>query len=199
MSAERQSESLDKYLERPEHQEQLEAEAERGHERIKEDIERNIENKAERDSNSPEKEQAKHEALGEATSVEKPDEAIIENRAATIEHRRGKRSKKELDQSFESIMADTREQMSASSRAFSRVIHNRAVEAISETAGSTIARPNAILAGSVSAFAIVLGVYLVARYFGYPLSGSETLIAFTGGWLIGILFDFFRVMITGKK
>jgi phosphate/sulfate permease len=65
--------------------------------------------------------------------------------------------------------------------------------------GATVARPNALLAGAVSAFAVSIVVYLVARYYGYPLSGTESIAAFVGGWILGIIFDFMRVMVTGKR
>lgn len=89
--------------------------------------------------------------------------------------------------------------MPASQRAFSKFIHNPAVEKTSEAVGNTVARPNAILAGAVVAFFLVLLVYVVAKFYGYRLSGFETIGAFIIGWIIGILYDFFRVMITGKK
>jgi hypothetical protein len=34
---------------------------------------------------------------------------------------------------------------------------------------------------------------------GYPLSGFETIGAFALGWMLGIVFDFFKVMVTGRK
>jgi hypothetical protein len=40
---------------------------------------------------------------------------------------------------------------------------------------------------------------LVAKHYGYRLSGFEAIGAFIAGWLVGILYDFFKVMITGKK
>ncbi len=100
---------------------------------------------------------------------------------------------------FNATMKDARAQMSAPSRTFSKIIHNRPVEKTSEVIGATVARPNALLAGSVAAFILTLAVYLVARYYGYPLTGSESIAAFIIGWLLGILFDYFRVMVTGKK
>ena len=147
-----------------------------------------------------EKNEARQEALEQAAISEKSQEKPAETKEGSPEkHTRGKRNKRELDNSYKEIMKEARTQMPATNRAFSKLIHNRAVESTSEAIGSTIARPNAVLTGSVSAFIIVLGVYLVARYYGYPLSGSETLIAFAAGWLIGIMFDFFRTMITGKR
>ena len=96
-------------------------------------------------------------------------------------------------------MKQVQSELPAPQRAFSKIIHNPVVEKTSEAVGKTIARPNAILAGSVVAFFAVLAVYLIAKNLGYVLSGFETIAAFIVGWLIGILYDYLRVMITGKK
>lgn len=101
--------------------------------------------------------------------------------------------------SFKHVMKTVQSQMNTPSRTFSKVIHNPAIEKASETVGSTVARPNAILAGSVFAFIFTLVVYLVGHYFAYPLSGFETIGSFILGWVIGIIYDFLKVMITGKK
>ena len=58
---------------------------------------------------------------------------------------------------------------------------------------------NAILAGSFSAFVCVTAVYVIAKNYGYPLSGFETIAAFIIGWILGQAFDFMRTMITGKR
>ncbi len=101
--------------------------------------------------------------------------------------------------SYKKTMKETQDHMKPAERTFSKVIHNPAVEKTSEVAGATVARPNAILAGSVSAFLLTLGLYMFAKYYGYPLKGSETIAAFVLGWIIGLLFDYLRVMITGKR
>ena len=175
------------------------AEAEIVRNKVEEELNNEVEASAENRDPTAEQKKASLEALDEAATTEKPANEVAERELAKPERKRGKPSEKKRNQAYDTIMEETRASMSPSGKAFSKVIHNRAIEVTSETVGSTVARPNAVLAGSVSAFIVVLGVYLVARYFGYPLSGSETFIAFAGGWLIGILFDFLRVMITGKK
>ncbi len=90
-------------------------------------------------------------------------------------------------------------QMSAPAKAFSKTIHNPVVEKASEVAGATVARPNAILAGSFTAFIAVLGVYLYAQYIGFRLSGFETILAFIIGWAIGMALDFIRVAFSRRK
>lgn len=163
-----------------------------------------VEAGAERPLESAEKaaEKARVEALETAVSVEKggAEKAKRASDSATPKKkRRTTIAKAEKEASFKRHMKDVQAEMTGPQRAFSKVIHNKAVEAVSEVVGSTFARPNAILAGAVVAFIAVLAVYLLAKNLGYVLSGFETIGAFVIGWLVGILYDYFRVMITGKK
>ena len=96
-------------------------------------------------------------------------------------------------------MKEAQAHMSPAGRTFSKLIHTKSIEKASETIGSTVARPNAILTGAVTAFVFSLLLYLIANYNGYPLSGSETIATFIVGWAIGLLFDYIRIMVTGKK
>ncbi|MFI5212365.1 MAG: hypothetical protein ACHQTE_00195 [Candidatus Saccharimonadales bacterium] len=154
------------------------------------------------DQASPEKtrqdgEKARVEALETAISVE-TESLGNETVAASPALRRGS-IKKERDASYSRTMQQVQSELNAPSRAFSKVIHNKVVEKTSETLGATIARPNAILAGAVAAFIFTLALYIIAKHFGYRLSGFETIGAFILGWIVGQLFDFLRVMITGKR
>jgi hypothetical protein len=145
-------------------------------------------------------EKAKIEALKQAISVEKGS-AEKKQRAADSPagRRHGVVSKKEQKASYALHMKKLQSELPATQRGFSKVIHNPAVEKTSEALGNTVARPNAILAGAMMAFFAVLAVYLIAKHYGYVLSGFETIGAFIVGWILGVLYDFFRVMITGKK
>ena len=145
-------------------------------------------------------ENAKIEALKEAISVEKGSAEKKKKESGVAAGRRhGVVSKKEQKVSYNHHMKRLQEELPPVQRGFSKLIHNAAVEKTSEVIGSTIARPNAILAGAVVAFFAVLIVYLIAKHYGYVLSGFETIGAFILGWVLGVLYDFFRVMITGKK
>lgn len=108
-------------------------------------------------------------------------------------------TREDRDVSYDQTMERVRRELPRSTRTFSKFIHSPVIEKSSEVIGNTFARPNSILAGGISAFVIVLGLYSYARYAGFSLQGSETIAAFLIGWLLGILFDFFRVMLTGKK
>jgi hypothetical protein len=135
-----------------------------------------------------------------ALELAKEKEPIKEQeRPSSPAERRGPIGKKEQDVAFQTTMKEVRSQMSAPSRVFSKFIHNKVVEKTSEVVGGTVARPNALLTGAIFAFVLTLGVYLIAKNFGYPLSGFETIAAFILGWILGILFDFVKLMATGRK
>lgn len=106
--------------------------------------------------------------------------------------------RKDREASYKKTLAHLGTELSPHERLFSKVIHNPGVEKVSETLGSTVARPNAILAGSFTAFITVTAVYVIARNMGYPLSGFETIGTFILGWTVGIIYDYVRIMISGK-
>lgn len=142
---------------------------------------------------------ARREALEAAVSVEAGGAETKRPSDSSGASRRGPITKKQRDDSFNRTMHEVQRQLSTPSRAFSKVIHNKVVERVSETVGTTIARPNAILSGAICAFIATTIVYYLAKNIGYHLSGFESIGAFALGWLIGILFDYFKAMITGKN
>jgi hypothetical protein len=107
--------------------------------------------------------------------------------------------REDRDASFDQTMEHMRRDLPRSLRPFSKFIHSPGVERTSEVLGKTIFRPNAILAGGVTAFVAVLALYFYAKYAGFALQGSETIIAFAIGWVFGMLFDLFKGMFTGRR
>jgi hypothetical protein len=144
-------------------------------------------------------ERAQQEALESAISVESGSKEKGKTSEPQTTTRRGPISKKQKEASFKRQMKEIQAGEPAASRAFSKVIHNKAIEKTSDVVGSTVARPNAILAGAVTAFVLTLAVYVTAKIIGFPLSGFETIGAFIVGWVIGLLYDYLRVVVTGKK
>lgn len=140
----------------------------------------------------------RNEAKEKAASAEKEKQRERQE-ASPAERRTGPITKKEREASYNATMDEIQTHMSPSSRAFSKVIHNKTVEKVSDAVGSTVARPNAILSAAVVTFIVTLAIYWLAKNMGYQLSGFEWIAAFALGWLLGLLYDFLRVMITGKK
>lgn len=136
---------------------------------------------------------ARHEALEQAetretTRAEKP---LTPETPRQI-------TKDDRAASYQKTMKKMQSELSPASRTFSKVIHNPAVEKASEAIGNTVARPNLIIAGALGAIASVI-VYFVARHYGYVLSGSETIILFGCGWVIGAIIEYARVGFLNKR
>lgn len=156
-----------------------------------------IKNRAENESSPAEK--------SEAEAREQLEKVIEKSEAEEVKPEKKKQpakterliTKEDRKDSFKKTMETVQSQLPKSSRAFSRVIHNPTVERVSEVTGRTVARPNAILSGSVAAFILTLAIYTLAKINGYPLSGFETIAAFIIGWLAGMLFDYIRIGIKG--
>jgi len=146
-------------------------------------------------------EKAKAEALESAISVEAGGkEKDTNNGARTVTKRaKKKNNKKEKKDSFKKQIGHVQADLPIISRSFSKIIHNPFIEKTSEIAGSTIARPNALLSGSIFSFGLTLAVYWIAKDIGYALSGFETILAFIVGWTLGIVYDYIRLILTGKK
>lgn len=82
----------------------------------------------------------------------------------------------------------------ALSRGFSRVIHQPAVERLSELGEKTIARPSGLLGGGLAATLGLAIMLFYARRNGFALSGSELALFLIVGWSLGLLVEF-----AGKK
>lgn len=108
-------------------------------------------------------------------------------------------TKSDKDAAYQQTLKEIRSQMNAPSRTFSKLIHNRVVEQVSDIVSNTIARPNAIISGSTTALVLVSAVYLIAKQYGYPMSGFETIGAFIIGWLVGLIYDYAKVTISGGR
>jgi hypothetical protein len=127
----------------------------------------------------------------------KDSEKII--RQKNLFHKQGSISKKQRNDSYKKTIKQVQDELSDGNRIFSKIVHNKVIEKISDTVSNTIARPDAMLSGAFFAFIITLIVYIVAKTIGYSLSGFETIAAFIIGWIFGIIYDYFRNLIVGKK
>ena len=94
---------------------------------------------------SPEKpvenlDEVRREALENASSIEEEKKNDQERLPSPAERRSGPISKHEREASYKATMKEVQTHMSPGSRAFSKVIHNKTVEKVSEVAGNTVAR-----------------------------------------------------------
>ena len=177
-------------LEQSQNTHELEAAGSEHREALRDSLE-----KAERrhkDKNNESLQEVRARAIDTAQPAVSTEKSPAEKRSTLI-------TKRHREQSFAKQMDSIRPHLSKREQTISKVIHNKQVEAMSETAASTIARPNALLAGSICAFVLVTVLYFVAKHYGYQLSGFETIGAFGIGWLIGMAYDYIRVLVHGNK
>jgi hypothetical protein len=135
-----------------------------------------------------------HALTYRADGTDVSDNTITDDRRP----RRPQANKKPI-KSFEAAMTEITRHMPLHERLFSRLIHTKAVETLSDIIAGTLARPDALLAGGIFSFALTLAVYVLAKNLGYTLSGLESIGAFVFGWILGLVYDFLKLMITGKR
>ena len=140
-------------------------------------------------SNAENENNIKHEAIELATRHENEQ---TEKRQSKETKEDKPLTKKDIDNSYKKTLTNVQNQLSAPSRAFSKVIHNPVVEKTSDAIGNTIARPNLIISGALGAIASVF-VYFIAKRYGYLLSGSEVIVLFVAGWSIGAVIEYARI------
>jgi hypothetical protein len=165
-----------------------------------ESIGKNLERKAESSKESPGEqiEKAREKAIESAISVEAGGSEKDSKRPRAPSQIKRK-STIDKSTSYKKTLRAVQSELPVGSRIFSKVIHNPVVEKVSDVAGNTVARPNAMLSGAVFAFILTLGVYILAKTLGYRLSGFETIGAFILGWVLGLIYDYARILVTGNK
>jgi Ca2+-dependent lipid-binding protein len=90
---------------------------------------------------------------------------------------------------YKHTLSSTQKHLGAVEKRFSKIAHNPAVDAVSELAEKTIARPNSLLFGSMSAFIVSTLLYLMSRHYGWSYKFSSVLVGFVGGFMLGLLIE----------
>ena len=89
-------------------------------------------------------------------------------------------------QSFKRELKTIQAKESAPTRALSKVVHQAAVQAVSETASKTVSRPSGLLGGGVAAL-LGSSVYLyLAYHIGFQYQPTVFIILLVTGFVIGL-------------
>lgn len=126
----------------------------------------------------------------------------IQNKKQVADHQTAQYKsidRKSLNKSYTRTIKHAQSQMTLVSRIFSKIIHNSFIENASYLIGNTIARPNAILFAAITAFLASATLYIMAKIVGYSMSGFEPMIAFIIGWMVGLIYDYFKLLLVGGK
>ena len=142
-------------------------------------------------------EATKLEALAEAEKSERQKTSEKQKKVETAP--KELLTKEVVEAKYQQTLVDMQSNLpSKTSKAFSKVIHNPVIEKTSEVIGNTVARPNLVISSAIGAIASVI-VYFIARKYGYPLSGFETIGLFIIGWAVGAIIEFARIGFLNKK
>lgn len=108
-------------------------------------------------------------------------------------------NQKELKaESYKKTMKHVRKQLAKPERAFSKVIHNKKIETVSEAGSKTIARPSGILGGGICAFAGSAFLFYMAKHYGFEYSFSTFILLFVGGFFVGMFCEMLLKFILKK-
>lgn len=100
---------------------------------------------------------------------------------------------------YQRTLKKTQSKLSAPSRSFSKLIHQPAVEAVSEAAGKTVARPSGILAGGIFAFLGSSFFLWMARHYGFEYNFLLFALFFVGGFFLGLLAELIIRLIKHRR
>jgi len=132
-----------------------------------------------------EKQKAKQEMEKVIDDVEKGPKSTVAVKNRISAHKGIKK------QEYRSTMRRVESRLPAYQRAFSKIIHNKAVDSAANVVGKTVARPSGLLGGALASFVGLLVIYLNARRVGFEYPVGTTFLFFVSiGWLVGILVEY---------
>jgi hypothetical protein len=107
---------------------------------------------------------------------------------------------KELkEMAYRRTLNRVRQQMSIPDRLVSRVIHNPAVNALSEATSKTVGRPSGLLGGGFLSLAGTLAYYYVTKHYGYNYNYLIFLLLMAGGFIIGWLIEALWYLFSSRR
>lgn len=87
------------------------------------------------------------------------------------------------------LLQRTRKQLRAPARAFSKVAHQPAIEAVSELGSKTIARPNGILGGSIVTLVGSCVALYAAKHYGFTYNFLLFAMLFVAGYAVTVCIE----------
>lgn len=106
----------------------------------------------------------------------------------------------EKKQNYQKTMRYVRHHLNGRERLFSRVVHARSVEALTDIAAKTIFRPTPLLLAGLISAAATITIYVLARMNGYGIPGSGWLfVSFGFGYIIGLAIDMLRLVLMRRR
>ena len=90
---------------------------------------------------------------------------------------------------YKRTLQSVRKDLNAPEKALSKIIHNPIVDAVSEAAEKTVARPSGLLTGSIFAF-LGSSIFLyISKHYGYEYNFLLFILFFVGGFGLGLMIE----------
>lgn len=83
-------------------------------------------------------------------------------------------------------MRQIRSKLSKPDKTFSKVIHNKTVESVSEVSSKTIARPSGLLGGGICALLGSAYLLYMTKHYGFEYNYFVFFLLFVGGFFVGM-------------
>lgn len=90
---------------------------------------------------------------------------------------------------YKRTLQSVRKDLKPSERVLSRIVHNQTVDALSEAAGKTVARPSGFLTGSIVAFLGSSAYLWITKHNGYEYNFLFFVMLFAAGFGLGLLVE----------
>jgi len=90
---------------------------------------------------------------------------------------------------YNRTLQSVRKDLKPSERVLSKVIHNPAVDAVSQAAEKTVARPSGLLFGGIFAFVGSSAFLWISKHYGYEYNFLLFLLFFLGGFGVGLVLE----------
>ena len=101
---------------------------------------------------------------------------------------------------YSRTLRKVRTQLRAPERAFSRVVHNKAIESVSNASAKTIARPSAFLGASFAAMVGSAVLLYMSKQYGFTYNYTVLIVLFAGGFVLGLLVELIlKVLFKNKR
>jgi Skp family chaperone for outer membrane proteins len=98
-------------------------------------------------------------------------------------------SKDFKNNAYQQSLRRAQRQMSPVPRQFSKFIHKRGVEAVSNVGAATVARPSGLLVGGLFSVISSLAILYICRHYGYEYNFFVGLVAFAVGFVLGVFIE----------
>lgn len=101
--------------------------------------------------------------------------------------------------SYKNLLAQTRSQLPAVSRQFSKVIHQKNIEALSNVSAQTVARPSGLLGGGIGALIGSITLLYYSKHYGFTYNYAFFFVMFLAGFAVGLLIEVLVRLLRRRK